>query len=55
MRHSELPLMCDIVIGSDDLQFRGHRALQTGESDTGDGIGIVYTMLLGINRAAISC
>jgi enoyl-CoA hydratase/carnithine racemase len=51
MRHSELPLMCDIVIGSEDCSFEDTAHFKLASQTPGDGIGIVYTMLLGINRA----
>ena len=51
MRHSELPLMCDIVIGADDCSFEDTAHFKIASQTPGDGIGIVYTMLLGINRA----
>lgn len=51
MRHSELPLMCDIVIASDDASFEDTAHFKYASQTPGDGIGIVYTMLLGLNRA----
>jgi enoyl-CoA hydratase/carnithine racemase len=51
MRHSELPLMCDIVIGAEDCSFEDTAHFKLASQTPGDGIGIVYTMLLGINRA----
>jgi len=51
MRHSELPLMCDIVIGADDCSFEDTAHFKLASQTPGDGIGIVYTMLLGLNRA----
>ena len=51
MRHSELPLMCDIVIASDDASFEDTAHFKLASQTPGDGIGIVYTMLLGLNRA----
>jgi enoyl-CoA hydratase/carnithine racemase len=51
MRHSELPLMCDIVIASDDATFEDTAHFQLASQVPGDGINIVYTMLLGLNRA----
>ena len=51
MRHSEIPLMCDIVIASDDATFEDTAHFKLASQTPGDGIGIVYTMLLGLNRA----
>ena len=51
MRHSELPLMCDIVIAADDASFEDTAHFKLASQTPGDGIGIVYTMLLGLNRA----
>jgi enoyl-CoA hydratase/carnithine racemase len=51
MRHSELPLMCDIVLAADDATFEDTAHFQIASQVPGDGINIVYTMLLGLNRA----
>jgi enoyl-CoA hydratase/carnithine racemase len=51
MRHSELPLMCDIVIAAEDASFEDTAHFKLASQTPGDGIGIVYTMLLGLNRA----
>jgi enoyl-CoA hydratase/carnithine racemase len=51
MRHSELPLMCDIVIAADDASFEDTAHFKLASQTPGDGIGIIYTMLLGLNRA----
>jgi enoyl-CoA hydratase/carnithine racemase len=51
MRHSELPLMCDIVIAADDASFEDTAHFKLASQTPGDGLGIVYTMLLGLNRA----
>jgi enoyl-CoA hydratase/carnithine racemase len=51
MRHSELPLMCDIVIASDDATFEDTAHFKIASQVPGDGINIVYTLLLGLNRA----
>jgi enoyl-CoA hydratase/carnithine racemase len=51
MRHSELPLMCDIVIAAEDASFEDTAHFQLASQVPGDGINIVYTLLLGINRA----
>jgi enoyl-CoA hydratase/carnithine racemase len=51
MRHSELPLMCDIVLAADDATFEDTAHFDIASQVPGDGINIVYTMLLGLNRA----
>jgi len=51
MRHSELPLMCDIVLAADDASFEDTAHFHIASQVPGDGINIVYTMLLGLNRA----
>lgn len=51
MRHSELPLMCDIVLAADDASFEDTAHFDIASQVPGDGINIVYTMLLGLNRA----
>jgi enoyl-CoA hydratase/carnithine racemase len=49
MRHSELPLLCDIVLAAEQASFEdsGHF---NGGLVPGDGVHIVYPMLLGLNR-----
>ena len=51
MRHSELPLMCDIVIAADDATFEDTAHFDLASQVPGDGINIVYTLLMGLNRA----
>jgi enoyl-CoA hydratase/carnithine racemase len=51
MRHSELPLMCDIVIAADDATFEDTAHFKIASQVPGDGLNIVYTLLLGLNRA----
>lgn len=51
MRHAELPLMCDIVIAADDATFEDTAHFQLAGQVPGDGINVVYTMLMGLNRA----
>lgn len=51
MRHSEIPLMCDIVLAAEDASFEDTAHFDIASQVPGDGINIVYTMLLGINRA----
>jgi enoyl-CoA hydratase/carnithine racemase len=49
MRHSELPLLCDIVLAAEEASFQdsGHFV---GGLMPGDGVHVVYPMLLGLNR-----
>jgi enoyl-CoA hydratase/carnithine racemase len=49
-RHSELPLLADIVLASDTAQFLDS-AHFTGGLVPGDGMHIVYPLVLGANRA----
>ncbi|MBI4192947.1 MAG: enoyl-CoA hydratase/isomerase family protein, partial [Betaproteobacteria bacterium] len=50
-RHSELALLCDIVIAADDATFEDTAHFELGGHVPGDGTNVIYTMLLGINRA----
>jgi enoyl-CoA hydratase/carnithine racemase len=50
-RHADLALMCDIVIAADDVTFEDTAHFQNGGIAPGDGINVIYTMLLGLNRA----
>lgn len=50
-RHAELALMCDIVIAAEDATFEDTAHFHLGNIVPGDGINIVYTMLMGLNRA----
>ena len=49
-RHSELPLLSDIVLAAEEASFQdsGHF---TGGLVPGDGVHVVYPLLLGLNRA----
>ena len=49
LRHSELPLLCDLVIGSDACAFQDTGHFMTGLVP-GDGVHVIYPMLLGLNR-----
>lgn len=51
LRHSEVALLSDIVIASEDATFEDSAHFQLQEFVPGDGVHVVYTMLLGINRA----
>lgn len=48
-RHSELPLLCDIVLASTTARFQDSGHFQAGLVP-GDGMHVVYPMLLGMNR-----
>jgi enoyl-CoA hydratase/carnithine racemase len=50
-RHADLALMCDIVIAADDATFEDTAHFHNGGIVPGDGINVVYTMLMGLNRA----
>ena len=50
MRHTELPLLCDIVLASEDASFED-KAHFPNALVPGDGVHVVYPLLLGINRA----
>ena len=50
-RHSEIALMCDIVLASEEATFEDTAHFDIASQVPGDGINIVYTMLLGLNRA----
>jgi len=43
--------MCDIVIAADDVTFEDTAHFHNGGIVPGDGINVVYTMLMGLNRA----
>ncbi len=49
-RHSEIPLLGDIVLAAEHAAFQDS-AHFVSELVPGDGVHIVYPMLLGINRA----
>jgi len=49
LRHSELPLLCDIVLASEDTVFQDSGHFMSGLIP-GDGMHVVYPMLLGMNR-----
>jgi enoyl-CoA hydratase/carnithine racemase len=50
-RHSELALMCDIVLAAEEATLEDTAHFHLGGLVPGDGINIIYTMLLGLNRA----
>ena len=49
LRHSELPLLCDIVLASETVEFQDSAHFPTGLVP-GDGMHIIYPLLLGPNR-----
>ena len=49
MRHSEMPLLCDIVLAAEEASFQDFRYF-VGGLMPGDGVHIVYPLLLGLNR-----
>jgi enoyl-CoA hydratase/carnithine racemase len=48
-RHSEIPLLCDIVLAAADVQFQDSAHVPNGMVP-GDGIHVIYPLLLGWNR-----
>src|ERR1700757_3847398 len=48
-RHSEIPLLCDIVLAADTAQFQDSAHFNS-DVVPGDGMHIVYPLLLGMNR-----
>lgn len=49
LRHSELPLLCDIVLAAQETTFQDSGHFISGLIP-GDGMHVVYPMLLGLNR-----
>jgi enoyl-CoA hydratase/carnithine racemase len=49
LRHSELPLLCDIVLATEETAFQDSGHFMNGLIP-GDGMHVVYPMLLGMNR-----
>ena len=49
-RHSEIPLLSDIVLASETAAFQDSAHFPNGLVP-GDGVHVVYPMLLGMNRA----
>ena len=49
LRHSELPLLCDIVLAAEEAAFQDSAHFVNGVVP-GDGVHIVYPMLMGLNR-----
>lgn len=49
LRHSEIPLLCDIVLAAEEAEFQDS-AHFPNRMVPGDGMHIVYPLLLGLNR-----
>jgi enoyl-CoA hydratase/carnithine racemase len=49
LRHSELPLLCDIVLAAEEATFQDS-AHFANDLTPGDGMHIIYPLLLGLNR-----
>lgn len=50
LRHSELPLLCDIVLAAEHATFMDSAHFAIG-AVPGDPVHVVYPLLMGINRA----
>ena len=50
-RHADLPLTCDIVLAAEDASFEDSAHFHLGSIVPGDGVSVIYTMLMGLNRA----
>jgi enoyl-CoA hydratase/carnithine racemase len=50
LRHSEIPLLCDIVLASETASLEDAGHFESGLVP-GDGVNIVYPILMGVNRA----
>jgi enoyl-CoA hydratase/carnithine racemase len=48
-RHAELPVMCDIVLAAENASFQDS-AHYTGGLVPGDGVHVVFPMIMGLNR-----
>lgn len=48
-RHAELPVMCDIVLASENASFQDS-AHYAGGLVPGDGVHVVFPMVMGLNR-----
>jgi enoyl-CoA hydratase/carnithine racemase len=48
-RHAELPIMCDIVLAADTASFQDS-AHYVGGLVPGDGVHVVFPMVMGLNR-----
>jgi enoyl-CoA hydratase/carnithine racemase len=50
VRHCELPMMCDIILATEDTVFQDSAHFRGGIVP-GDGKHVIYPMLMGVNRA----
>ncbi|MFC2001929.1 enoyl-CoA hydratase/isomerase family protein [Chloroflexota bacterium] len=50
LRHAEMPLICDIVLAAEEATFQDSSHILRG-GVPGDGVHIVYPLLMGLNRA----
>jgi enoyl-CoA hydratase/carnithine racemase len=50
-RHCELALMSDIVLAADDATFEDTAHFEYGSQVPGDGMAVVLSVLMGLNRA----
>lgn len=50
VRHPELPVMCDIVLATPEAEFQDSAHYQGGLVP-GDGVHVVFSMVMGLNRA----
>jgi enoyl-CoA hydratase/carnithine racemase len=48
--HAELAVLCDIVLASDNAEFADLAHVPSGGAIPGDGVHVVWPMLLGPNR-----
>lgn len=48
-RHAELPVMCDIVLAAENASFQDS-AHYTGGLVPGDGVHVVFPLIMGLNR-----
>ncbi|MDH5620862.1 MAG: enoyl-CoA hydratase/isomerase family protein [Gammaproteobacteria bacterium] len=48
-RHAELPVMCDIVLAAENASFQDS-AHFTGGLVPGDGVHVVFPLIMGLNR-----
>lgn len=50
VRHAELPIMCDVVLAAENAAFQDS-AHYVGGLVPGDGVHVVYQLVMGYNRA----
>lgn len=49
LRHSEIPLLCDVVLAAEEASFQDSAHFMNGLTP-GDGVHVVYPLLMGWNR-----